>query len=69
MPDRSISVSISIPVELDEEIREKKDEYQMNYSEYIRHCVRSHPSNRMDEPKVHLVRDENGDVVREEGAA
>ncbi|WP_436924942.1 CopG family transcriptional regulator [Halosimplex amylolyticum] len=69
MPDRSIPVTLSVPVSLDEEIRNSKEEYGMNYSEYIRHCVREHESNNAERPNVQLGTDGNGEVLRDEGAA
>jgi len=69
MAQRSLSISISVPIEMDENVRESAEKHGMTYSQYVRHCIRSHPSNPIDEPNVHLGTDENGDVVREEGAA
>jgi len=70
MPERSIPVSLSVPPELDREIRDKKEEYGMNYSEYVRHCVREHDSNSAEKPNVQLAKDENyADGRRDEGAA
>jgi len=69
MAQRSLSVSISIPTEMDQNVREAAKNHDMTYSQYVRHCVRSHDSNPIDEPNVYLGRDENGEVAKEEGAA
>jgi hypothetical protein len=73
MAQKSLSVSFSMPLEMDENVRESADKHDMGYSEYIRHCIRSHPSNPIDEPNVHLAVDENyengEEQRRNEGAA
>jgi len=58
-----------MPTEMDEEVAEEAEKHDMTYSQYVRHCIRSHPSNHFDEPNVHLAVDENREVSQEEGAA
>jgi len=52
-----------------EQIDEEAKKHGMSRSEYIRHCVRQAMDSPFDEPETVLCRDENGDVLREEGAA
>jgi len=70
MAQKSLSVSFSMPLEMDDNVRDSAEKHGMGYSEYIRHCIRSHHSNTIEEPNVHLATDENhSDGRRDEGAA
>jgi predicted DNA-binding protein len=70
MAQRSLSISISMPTEMDKNVQEAAEEHGLTYSEYVRHCIRSYSSNPIEEPNVYLARDENGEnASRNEGAA
>jgi predicted DNA-binding protein len=69
MAQRSLSISISVPIEMDENVRESAEKHDMTYSQYVRHCIRSHSSNPIDEPNVHLAVDENGKARNQKGGA
>jgi hypothetical protein len=59
-----------MPTEMDEEVAESAENHDMTYSQYVRHCIRAHKSNSIEEPNVYLARDENGENARRnEGAA
>jgi len=70
MARRSLSISISIPIEMDEMIEEEKEKYGMTYSEYVREAIRGYsptPFDQVNDPV--LCKDENGEDRRNEGAA
>jgi hypothetical protein len=59
MAERSVSVSISMPVEMDEDIQREAEEHDMGYSQYVRHVIRQATDSPFECPEQVLYRDEN----------
>ena len=66
MASRSLSVSISMPVEMDEKLQEEARKHGMDYSEYVRHILREHAITPFESPSFTL---EERESEREMGAA
>lgn len=69
MPDRNLSVSISMPTEMDETIVEEAEKHGMTYSQYIRQAIRESSGTPMKCNDPILCVDENGEKLTNEGAA
>jgi hypothetical protein len=71
MAGRSLSVSVSMPTEMDEMIVEEAEKHDMTYSQYVRQCIRENEGTPFDEPEnTVLCTDENGSTQeRKTGAA
>jgi len=67
---RSVIASVSMPSEMADDIDEHRKQHGMEFSEYIRHCVRQANDSPFDTPDEVLCRDENYENGRRnEGAA
>ncbi|NLV09367.1 CopG family transcriptional regulator [Halomicrobium mukohataei] len=69
MAQRSLSVSISMPIEMDEKIAEEAERHEMDYSPYVRHLIQQALDSPFEQPNEVLCKDENGEISRNEGAA
>jgi|GEM_PF-4782488 len=69
MPRRSLSVSISVPTELDEQIEEEAQENDMSYSEFVRTVLRNSTETSLEPADVDLVtRDDAAEEAQMGGA-
>ncbi|WP_336001468.1 ribbon-helix-helix domain-containing protein [Halorientalis halophila] len=70
MARRSLSVSISLPTEMDERIAEEADKHGMTYSQYVRQAIRELEGTPFNCDDTVLCTDENHSPEnRETGAA
>jgi Arc/MetJ-type ribon-helix-helix transcriptional regulator len=69
MARRSLSVTVSLPIEMDEKIGEEADKHGMSYSEYVRQALRESMGTPFECDDTVLCVDENVRKAREEGAA
>ena len=70
MARKTLSVSVSLPIWMDEMIDEEAKKHGVSYSAYLQEIIRDHertPFDKIEEPVVCV--DENGENCREEGAA
>jgi hypothetical protein len=69
----SASVSVSIPIWLFQELEQERKDLEIGRSQYIVEVLRDHkdtPFEPVDEDKLVVCRDENGDLTENvEGAA
>ncbi|MCJ0620096.1 ribbon-helix-helix protein, CopG family [Haloarcula hispanica] len=69
MVQRSLSVSISLPTEMDERISEQAEKHEMTYSQYVRQAIREHEGTPFECDDTVLCVDGNSEKSRNEGAA
>jgi len=70
MARRSLSVTISIPIEMDERIGKEAEKHDMTYSKYVRQALRESMGTPFECENTVLCVDENGDTSENiEGAA
>jgi Arc/MetJ-type ribon-helix-helix transcriptional regulator len=69
MAGRSLSVTVSMPLEMDETIAEEADKYDMAYSEYVRQALRESIGTPFDCEDQVLSVDESPQRGQNEGAA
>lgn len=66
MVGKSLTVSLSLPTEMDEKIEEEKDKHGMTYSQYVREALRGYEPTPFDPEEADqepvLCADENGSV-------
>lgn len=59
MPRRSLSVSISVPTELDQQIEEEAQKHGMTYSEFVRTVLKNSTETSFEPADVNLVADDS----------
>ena len=69
MAQRSLSVTVSMPVEMDEKIADEAHKHGMSYSEYVRHILREHAITPFAVPDRTLEDRLSEQRERQEGAA
>lgn len=69
MPRRSLSVSISVPTELDEKIEEEAKKHGMTYSEFVRTVLKNSTETSFEPADVDLVVDDSDVEEAQKGAA
>lgn len=62
-------MTISLPIEMDEQIAEEAEKHGMTYSKYVRQALRESMGTPFDCDNTVLCVDENVRKAREEGAA
>jgi len=69
MPRRSLSVTVSMPTEMDEQIAKEAEKHGLNYSQYVRACIRDNVDTPFDESEVDLTVDDSDAAEAQTGAA
>lgn len=69
MPRRSLSVSISVPTELDQQIEEEAQKHDMTYSEFVRTVLKNSTETSFEPADVDLTVDDESAREAQTGAA
>jgi len=69
MPRRSLSVSISVPTELDRQIEEEAQKHGMTYSEFVRTVLKNSTETSFEPADVDLTVDDESAREAQTGAA
>lgn len=69
MAQRSLSVIVSIPVEMDQKLQEKARKHGIDYPKYVRHILREHGHTPFATPDRTLEDHRSEQQERQEGAA